>query len=126
MLVDMLPRISLRTPALLAILVTGLLAWTGKTPALAACAPGAVDTPDLGFVDSNCDGIDGNKATALFVAPNGNDANDGSYGQPKATVAAAVTAALSAGKDVYVAAGTYAGKPAFLGNAGNIGVYGGY
>jgi len=124
----MLTRISHRTPSLLAIAVTGLLAWAGKTPALAACAPGAVDKPDLGFVDSNCDGIDGDKSAALFVAPApaGNDNNDGSFGHPKATVAAAVTAALAAGKDVYVAGGTYAGKPAFLGSNGNIGVYGGY
>ena len=122
----MLSRMSHRIPGLLAIVVTGLLAWAGKTPALAACSPGAGDKPDLGFVDSNCDGIDGNKAAALFVAPNGNDANDGSYGQPKATIAAAVTAALSAGKDVYAATGTYDGKVAFLNANGNIGLYGGY
>ncbi len=42
------------------------------------------------------------------------------------TVKAAVTAALAAHKDVYVAAGTYGGKPGFLGSTGNIGVYGGY
>jgi hypothetical protein len=78
----MLSRISHRTPSLLAIAVTGLLAWAGKSPALAACAPGAVDKPDLGFVDSNCDGIDGDKAAALFVAPavnGGSDNNDGTY-----------------------------------------------
>ena len=39
---------------------------------------------------------------------------------------AAVTAALASGKDVYVAAGTYPGKVAFLNAAGHIGVYGGY
>ena len=42
------------------------------------------------------------------------------------SVSAAVTAALASGKDVYVAAGTYPGKVAFLGATGHIGVYGGY
>jgi hypothetical protein len=117
-----------RTPSLLAIAVTGALAWAGKGTALAAgCTPGAADKPDLGFVDSNCDGIDGDKAAALFVAPNGDDTtNDGSFGHPLQSVKAAVTAALAAHKDVYVAAGTYDGKPAFLGGTGGIGVYGGY
>jgi len=55
-----------------------------------------------------------------------NDNNDGSALHPKATVAAAVTAALPAGKDVYVAAGIYDAKVSFLSATGNIGVYGGY
>jgi hypothetical protein len=122
----MVTGISHRTPLLLAIAVMGTLAWGGNTPALAACTPGAADKPDLGFVDSNCDGIDGDKANALFVAPGGSDGNSGAYGTPKASVAAAVTAGLASGKDVYVAAGTYVGKVAFLGATGNIGVYGGY
>ena len=124
----MLNGFSYRTPSLLAIAVTGMLAWAGKGPALAAgCTPGAVDKPDLGFVDANCDGIDGDKAAAIFVAPGGDDTNnDGSFGHPMQTVKAAVTAALPAHKDVYVAAGTYGGKPGFLGSTGNIGVYGGY
>jgi hypothetical protein len=126
----MLNGLSHRTPSLLAIAVTGMLAWAGRgpAPALAAdCAPGAIDKPDLGFVDSNCDGIDGDKAGALFVsAQNGNDGNDGSFAHPMASVKVAVTAALAAGKDVYAAAGTYDGKPAFLNAAGHIGLYGGY
>jgi hypothetical protein len=52
----MLIGISPRTPLLLAVVVTGLLAWGENAPALAACTPGAADKPDLGFVDSNCDG----------------------------------------------------------------------
>jgi hypothetical protein len=114
-------------PALLAAAVTGMLAWAGNAPAPAAsCAPGAADKPDLGFVDSNCDGIDGDKANAIFVAPNGDDNNDGSFGKPMATVKAAVTAATAANKDVYAAAGVYDGKPGFLGTTGHIGLYGGY
>jgi hypothetical protein len=122
----MLTRISVRTPLLLAIAAAGILSWGGSTPALAACSPGAPDKPDLGFVDSNCDGIDGDRGGALFVAPGGSDANPGSYDSPKKSVAVAVTAGIAAGKDVYVAAGTYVGKVAFLGAIGNIGVYGGY
>ncbi len=113
--------------ALALVTTTAAVMAFGGAPAYADCTPGAADKPDLGFVDSNCDGIDGDKASALFVAPNGDDlTNDGSYGSPKRTVSAAVTAALASGKDVYVAAGTYAGKVSFLNAAGHIGVYGGY
>jgi hypothetical protein len=123
----MLTTRTYRTPFLLALIVCAAIALTGKTPAFAAsCTPGAPDKPDLGFVDSDCDGIDGDKADALFVAPGGSDANDGSFGHPMATVQAAVTAGLAQGKDVYVAAGTYDGKVAVLGGAGHIGIYGGY
>jgi len=123
----MLNGLSHRHPTLIAIAAAGTLALTAKSPALAAsCTPGAVDKPDLGFVDANCDGIDGDKSAALFVAPGGSDANDGSFGHPKATVKAAVEAATAANKDVYAAAGTYDGKPAFLGSTGHIGLYGGY
>jgi hypothetical protein len=123
----MLNRLSHRTPSLLAVAVTGMLAWAGKSPALASsCAPGATDKPDLGFVDSNCDGIDGDKGAALFVAPAGDDNNDGSLAHPKKSVTAAVIAATTAGKDVYAAAGIYDGKVPFLGSTGHIGLYGGY
>ncbi|HEY7632645.1 MAG TPA: hypothetical protein VH817_18210 [Thermoleophilaceae bacterium] len=122
-----MPTFKQRIPLLFALVVTAVFAWSGKTPALAACSPGAPDKPDLGFVDSNCDGIDGDTARALFVAPNGNDANDGSFGHPKATVPATVIAAQAAHKDVYVAAGTYTGKVSILSGAGGaVGIYGGY
>jgi len=123
----MLNGFTYRTTSLLALTVTGMLAWAGQSPALgASCAPGAADKPDLGFVDSNCDGIDGDKANAIFVAPGGSDNADGSFGHPMATVKAAVTAATAANKDVYAAAGVYDGKPGFLGTTGHIGLYGGY
>ncbi len=108
------------------ILLTLSLAVVAPASAIAACTPDAADKPDLGFVDSNCDGIDGDKATAIFVAPGGSDANDGSFGHPMATVTAAVVAALAAHRDVYVAAGTYSGKVSILGGTGGIGIYGGY
>lgn len=122
----MLTGLTHRAPSLLALAVTGMLAWAGQSPALgASCAPGTADKPDLGFVDSNCDGIDGDKANAIFVAPGGSDNNDGSFGKPKLTMQAAIDVAAAAHKDVYAASGTYAGKVAFLANQ-NVGVYGGY
>jgi hypothetical protein len=111
----------------LMVALIAVMAWVSRTPALASgCTPGAADKPDLGFIDSNCDGIDGDKANALFVAPSGDDNNDGSFGKPMATVGKAVTVAQAQGKDVYVAGGTYDGKVSFLSANGNIGVYGGY
>src|SRR4051794_32632547 len=43
-------------------------------PLDAAIHPGAPDAPDLGFADTNCDGIDGDAAGAVWVAPTGSDA----------------------------------------------------
>ena len=120
--------ISQRLPILLtlSLAVAAVFGLSSPVSAMADCTPGAADKPDLGFVDSNCDGIDGDKAAAIFVAPGGSDANDGSFGHPMATVTAAVVAGLAAHKDVYVAAGTYDGKVSILGSIGGIGIYGGY
>ena len=46
-------------------------------PNNAAIHPNAPDLPDLGFVDSNCDRIDGTEANAVFASPNGSDGNAG-------------------------------------------------
>jgi Calx-beta domain len=87
--------------------------------------PGAPDAPDLSFVDSNCDGIDGDASHAIFVAPTGADSNPGTEAQPMQTVQAAVNAAAPQGDDVYVAAGVYnEGSGLVLQNGVNI--YGGY
>src|SRR4051812_5376086 len=40
-------------------------------PTNASIHPKAVDVPDLHFVDSNCDGIDGDGLAAVFVSPAG-------------------------------------------------------
>jgi hypothetical protein len=69
--------------------------------------PGAPDLPDVGFVDSNCDGIDGTVGNSIFVAPSGNDTNPGTMARPKRQIQAAVLAAAGTGKDVLVAAGVY-------------------
>jgi hypothetical protein len=86
--------------------------------------PGAPDRPDLAFADTNCDGIDGNAVKAVFVSTvDGNDAGTGTKNNPLKTITAGINAAAPAGKDVYVAGGTYSG-PVNL--ADDVSVYGGY
>jgi hypothetical protein len=64
-------------------------------------------------LDVNCDGADGDVRRSLYVAPDGNDANPGSYMYPVATIAEALRRAVESldtdtpKPDVYVAAGTY-------------------
>jgi hypothetical protein len=87
-----------------------------------AIHPGAADAPDLGFVDANCDGIDGDERGAIFVSPLGKDANPGTKVAPKRQIQAAVTAAAAAKKDVYAAQGIYEKVTASSG----VGIYGGY
>ena len=52
--------------------------------ATGCCTPGGPDLPDNNFTDSNCDGVDGNAADAVFVDPtNGNDTTgDGTRPRP--------------------------------------------
>ena len=85
--------------------------------------PGATDVPDVGLVDSNCDGIDGDPADAVFVSPAGDDTSPGTMSLPLRTLGAAVTAASLQRKDVYAAIGTYAEE---LRVASRVSVYGGY
>jgi hypothetical protein len=78
------------------------------------------DSPDDAFEDSNCDGIDGDATRAVFVSRSGSDSAPGTLASPLATLAKAIAAASSAGKDVYVCSGTYpealqvSGKPVNL------------
>ena len=76
-----------------------------------AIHPGAVDDPDASFVDADCDGIDGTKARAAFVAPGGIDDGQCDMVAPCATIAHAlvVVTADPARDHVYLRAGTYAG-----------------
>jgi plastocyanin len=73
------------------------------------CTPdGNADSPDDNFVDNDCDGVDGNIASAIFVSPNGDDANPGTPQQPVLTMAQGLSRAQAAGKAaVYVAGGVY-------------------
>ena len=53
--------------------------------------PGAPDVPDDAFVDTNCDGIDGDIAHAVFVASSGgDDGNPCTRAQPCATIGRAL------------------------------------
>ena len=95
------------------------------------CHPTGVDTPDYtgsdnGFVDADCDGIDGTIANAIFVdGLTGTDASPGTMASPKQTIAAAIAAASAATpkKDVYISKGTYAEH---VDMADGVSLYGGY
>lgn len=86
----------------------------------------STDDPDDAFVDSNCDGIDGDASIAVFVSTGGSDRNVGTQASPMLTVAAAITRARTTRKrHVYISAGTYAASaPIALSNG--ISIYGGY
>ena len=70
------------------------------------------DEPDPSFVDSNCDGIDGDMAKAVFVDGNlGKDTNAGTMAKPVKTIAKGLSIASPTGKNhVYVSQGSYAGQ----------------
>ncbi|MCA9610641.1 MAG: DUF1565 domain-containing protein, partial [Myxococcales bacterium] len=90
---------------------------------------GMVDLPELGFADTNCDGIDGDVGIGVFVAPTfvgGNDANPGTIDMPVATIARGIEIASTSGRtrmEVYVSAGTYM-ESVVLRNG--VSIYGGY
>jgi hypothetical protein len=71
----------------------------------------ALDLPDDDGLDDNGDGIDGMACGPVFVSPAGRDDGDGTRLDPLLTLAAAVARAeqLEPPRDVYLAAGTYAG-----------------
>lgn len=74
-----------------------------------ACVPASgEDVPDDEFVDSDCDGFDGNAGSAVFVTPTGTDDAAGTPEAPVKTLGKAVGLAKAASKDVYVCNGTYA------------------
>ena len=116
----------------------------GGICALSGCAPGSydldhnpangceylcnfvsdVDLPDWDRVDANCDGIDGDISTAVFVATTGNDNNPGTQAQPKLTIGAGIGQAASQRKtQVLVGAGNYAEQVTLT---SGIGIFGGY
>lgn len=90
----------------------------------ASIHPGAADDPDAAVIDSNCDGIDGDLARAVFVAASGIDS--GSCATPAsacATPAYALTQISAQRSQVYLQVGNYAG-PLLIGV--DAALFGGY
>lgn len=91
-----------------------------------AVNPTAPDAPGGDFADTNCDGIDGDAATGVFVSTLGDDAAAGTPDAPKRTLTAGMYAAHNPygdEKDVYIARGIY---PETLYVSPGVDVYGGY
>jgi hypothetical protein len=91
-----------------------------------ACVPTQLDDkPDMSFADTNCDGIDGSRAGAVFVSPSGDDGNDGTMAHPKKTIGAALAAATAGSetKDIYLDRGTYNETVTMV---PDVNIYGGY
>lgn len=91
--------------------------------AMDACTPQA-DEPDESFGDTDCDGIDGSLAKAVFVAPSGATTGNGSPEAPFTSIAAGIAEAQRTAKDVYACAGTY--EAAGLTLTANVRIFGGY
>ncbi len=100
----------------------GTLDGQDCAPRDAAIHPGAADLPDLAFVDSNCDGLDGTERDAVFASPQGKNTNSGTRGAPKREISDAVVAAADTGRYVLAAAGSYGRVVA----ATRVGIHGGY
>jgi hypothetical protein len=82
------------------------------------------DLPDSGYVDSNCDGIDGEVSRAIFVAEVGVDNPECTMVSPCASLGHALARAEALGRrDIYLQVGTYIGRVELR---SGIGVYGGY
>ncbi|MFN3202132.1 MAG: MopE-related protein [Bradymonadia bacterium] len=63
------------------------------------CNQNAPDAPDLDFVDSNCDGVDGDAEDSVFVSSlDGSDENDGTIDAPVLTLARAVALSVQTGR----------------------------
>jgi len=75
----------------------------------AAIHPGAADDPDPSFVDANCDGIDGTKTAAVFVAKTGvDDAGCGDFATPCLSIGQGQTRAVALSRSqVFIGVGTY-------------------
>jgi hypothetical protein len=90
----------------------------------ASINPVAADVPDDSFMDTNCDGIDGNEASAIFVSTSGSDAAAGTKAQPMLTIMAAIAKAVTDGKtQVYISNGVYTGRVTLT---NGVSLYGGY
>ncbi len=95
-------------------------------PDAGQCARDTTDLPGDGL-DSNCDGVDGDRTIGVFVAPTGNDTADGTPEAPLATIAAGIDRAIMqlGRKEVIIASGTYT-LAETLEVPGGVGLFGGY
>jgi len=74
---------------------------------------GMSDLPDGSFIDANCDGIDGDVNSAIFVSPNGVDTSGaGTKSNPVKTITFGLSRAQQDGKtQLYVSQGIYNESP---------------
>ena len=100
---------------------------TGILPPAAAAAPPSLAQPPTPAAPGQLDADhDGTETDAIFVSPQGDDANPGTKAKPKRTVQAAVeTVADGNGEYVLVAASEYGEVDLGKKNSG-VGIYGGY
>ncbi|HSC87885.1 MAG TPA: hypothetical protein VLC09_11465 [Polyangiaceae bacterium] len=90
----------------------GAPSWSDELPGVAGAPSGSScgdqpDRPDSDFEDSNCDGIDGDRARALFVSPLGDDEAEGTPEAPLASLRRGIQRGQAEGRDVYVCSATY-------------------
>ncbi len=88
------------------------------------CVPVPGDDLAGDDVDSNCDGVDGEVANAIFVSKDGDDTNPGTRDFPVLTLQTGLTKAKNGNKrDVYVATGVYSQNIVL---EEGVGIFGGY
>jgi hypothetical protein len=103
---------------------TGGSSGTAGTQGSGGCTPAsAKDLPDEDFADTDCDGIDGNAASAVFVSPGGFDDAPGTREEPVQSVERGIELASERGGQVYVCNGTYRENVVI---SAPVSVYGGY
>ena len=87
----------------------------------------SIDTPDVNFIDANCDGMDGEVNNGIFVSNLGDDVNPGDRANPVRSLPVALGLAMRTGKrDVYLSSGSFAGPLTLDGGFTDRYVAGGY
>lgn len=116
------PAVFVHSPSQPAGYVANALDCDDTNPAI---HPGATDDPDASFADSNCDGIDGDIAKAVFVAPPGTDSPTcGTQQSPCHSPAFAIGRLSVQRTQIYLQVGVYAGALTVSANAAFYGGYG--
>jgi hypothetical protein len=104
---------------------SGVLPSLREAPPVPGCVPeGGIDEPDDDFADTNCDGIDGDAESAVFVAPTGDDGAKGTRSAPVKSLNVAVGLAAQRGQSaVYACIGEY---PENVEITAGVSLYGGF